>query len=207
MQSSHLIGIAGPSCAGKSELARWLSQALKAPVFTLDSYYPDLAHLTYEERCRINFDEPAALDHELIRAHLADLASGKPVDKPVYDFTRHTRAAKVEHVVPGEFVVVEGLFALHWEDVRQLLRTKVYVGVPDEMCFQRRLERDVRERGRTPESVRRQYDTTVRPMAELHIHPTRIHADVEVSGDVPLESSGETVLDWIRRHRSPREGT
>jgi uridine kinase len=194
---SYLIGIAGPSCAGKSELARWLGCRLAAPVLSLDSYYLDLAHLSYEERSKMNFDEPAALDHDLIAANLAGLARGEAIEKPVYDFTRHTRSGEVQRIEPAEYVIVEGLLAFHWPDIRDKLPLKVYVEIEDKVCFARRLERDVRERGRTPESVRLQYDGTVRPMAELYIWPTRQHANLVVRGDAPLGESGEAVVRLI----------
>jgi len=197
----YLIGIAGPSCAGKSELAQRLGRMLPAPILSLDSYYRDLAHLPFEERGRRNFDLPEALDEELLAAHLGLLAGGREIAKPVYDMTRHARAGGTERVVPGEFLIVEGLFALYWEDVRRLLGTKVFVEAPDEVCFERRRERDVRERGRTPESVLEQYTRTVRPMAERYILPTREFADVVVSGTEAVERSVGAVLAHIKKQR------
>jgi uridine kinase len=194
-----LIGIAGPSCAGKSELSRRLSQTLAAPLFLLDSYYQDLAHLPFEQRAASNFDIPDALDHDLLLRHLRLLALGSEIDKPVYDFTRHLRASEVEHLEPARFVIVEGLFALYWEDVRSLFGTRVFITVADEICLQRRIERDVRERARTPESVMDQYRTTVRPMAEQYIHPTRRYAHLVVSGTDPLERTTAAVLVHVEK--------
>lgn len=190
----YLIGIAGPSCSGKSELAKILKRELAAAVITLDSYYRELAHLPFEERARTNFDEPAALDEELLIAQVRSLANGCAVDRPVYDFARHTRSGEFERIEPAGFVVAEGLFALHWPELRALYGTSVFIDVDDEICFRRRLERDVRERGRTPESVRAQYENTVRPMAERYIRPARAWADVVVSGTEPLEKSALAVL-------------
>ncbi len=190
----YLIGIAGPSGSGKTLLATTLARALSAPIVSLDSYYRDLPHLTYQERCRTNFDEPAALEHELLAEHLTALAGGSEIGVPVYDFTTHRRTKKTERVQAGEFAIVEGLFALNWPEVTELLETKVYVHTPDEICFARRLERDVRERGRTEASVREQYAATVRPMAALHVYPARLAADVVVSGIQPVELSVDTVL-------------
>lgn len=200
-KTPYLIGIAGPSGAGKTELARRLAALLAAPIVSLDSYYRELAHLPFEERARCNFDVPEALDHALLAEQLARLAAGEEVAKPVYDFTQHTRAPEVEYVQPAEFVLVEGLFTLHFEEVRRLLATKVYVDAPDEVCFKRRLARDVRERGRTPESVLQQYRETVRPMAELYILPTRQFADVVVSGTAALEAATAAVARHIRRRQ------
>lgn len=197
----YLIGVAGPSGAGKSELARSVAARLAAPIVALDSYYRDLAHLPLEERARSNFDVPEALDGALLAEQLARLAEGREIAKPVYDFAQHIRAAEVEYVQPAEFVLIEGLFTLHFEEVRRLLGTKVYVDAPDEVCFERRLARDVRERGRTPESVARQYRETVRPMAERYILPTRQYADVVVSGADNLEAATAAVIRHIARRR------
>ena len=189
-----LIGVAGASGSGKSELATRLSSVLNAPVISIDSYYRELEHLSYEERCKVNFDEPASLDSALLLNHISKVAAGEPIDVPEYDFSRHTRAARTDRIVPGEFLILEGLFALYWEDVRNLLGVRVFVDLPDEICFARRLDRDVRVRGRTPESVREQYFYTVKPMCELHILPTLAHADVVVRGDANIQDSVAAVL-------------
>jgi uridine kinase len=194
-----LIGIAGPSGAGKTLLAQTVGTALGAPILSLDSYYRDLAHLSYDERASTNFDDPAALDDTLLAEHLSALAAGAEIDIPVYDFARHTRSSRVERLRAREFVIVEGLFALHWESVRRLLGLRVYVEAPDQTCFARRLDRDMRERGRSRESVQTQYDSSVRPMAARYIYPSRKHADVVVSGLDPVGRCAEKVLAALGR--------
>lgn len=195
----YLIAIAGPSCSGKSELSKFLQRELGGPVLALDSYYREMAHLPLEERARANFDEPAAVDEELLIAQVRSLAAGHAVDRPVYDFTRHTRSVESEHIEPAEFVIAEGLFVLYWPELRELYGTSAFIDVADEVCFGRRLERDVRERGRTPESVRSQYASTVRPMAERYILPARVWADVVVSGVDPLARSAAAILAHVAR--------
>jgi len=202
-EKPYLIGVAGPSGAGKTELSLRLARLLDAPIISLDSYYRDMAELPFEQRARSNFDVPDALDCELLGQHLSMLASGREIAKPVYDFTRHTRAPEVESIQPGAFAIVEGLFALYWEDVRSLYGTRVYVDTDDQTCFERRLDRDTHERGRTPESVHAQYENTVRPMAERYILPTRRYADLIVSGTQRLERSAAAVLAHIEG-RLPR---
>lgn len=194
MSATHIIAIGGPSCAGKTELAKRLARSLFSTILPMDAYYRDLAFLPLESRCKFNFDIPDSIDHTLLREHLTALAAGMPVLRPVYDWHVHTRSALSETVTPGPFLIMEGLFALHWEDLRPLLATKVYVDAPDDVCLARRQVRDVVERGRTAESVHQQYVEVVRPMADLYVLPTRRFADVVVSGQVPLEQSTAEVL-------------
>lgn len=202
MNSTWLIGIAGPSGAGKTTLAERVARDLGAPILSLDCYYRDLPGLAFEERARLNFDEPAALDSGLLVGHLERLASGADIEVPVYDFSRHLRAPRTTTLRAADFAVVEGLFALYWSEVRALLGTAVFVSAEDGLCFERRLERDIRERGRTPESVAGQYRATVRPMAERHVLPTRAFADVVVSGAALLDLSAAAVLSHVRGARA-----
>ena len=197
---SYLIGIAGPSGAGKSYLASYLAERLSAPVLALDRYYRDLSHLPLEERAQTNFDEPAALDHDLLIAQVSDLRNGQAIHVPAYDFSVHTRIRETPLFHPAKFVIIEGLFTLLWPELRHYLGTGVYVDMADDMCLERRLERDVRERGRTPESVVEQFRTTVAPMAERYVRPTRAHADVVVFGAIPIGDEVERVLEHVRRN-------
>jgi uridine kinase len=194
---TRLIGIGGPSCSGKTLLAMWLHRHTGAPVLNLDHYYLAFDTEPIQVRAKRNFDEPAALDFNEILRDARALAAGDPIHAPLYDFTTHTRAPGTEPIYPGPLVILEGLFALYWPELRELYSLSLYVETPDQTCFLRRLERDVRERGRTPESVRWQYDTTVRPMAQLHIHPTRDCADEVVSGIEPIDASGRRVLSLL----------
>ena len=197
MSATHIIAIAGPSCAGKTELAKYLSRRLNAPILPMDAYYRDLAFLPLEARCKFNFDIPDSVDHGLLLEHLTALAAGRSIKRPVYEFKVHTRAPISETVTAGRSVIVEGLFALHWEDIRSLIGTKVFVDAPDEVCLARRQVRDVVERGRAVESVLKQYVEIVRPMAELYVRPQRRFADVVVSGEIPLEQSCAAVLGRV----------
>lgn len=192
----YVIGIAGPSGAGKSALTRCLCRRLPAPaaILPMDAYYHDLAGLPTAARATANFDHPEALDHRLLAQHLGCLARGVGVARPVYEFATHTRAARAEPVAPAPFVVVEGLLALYWEEIRARIRTAVYVELSDAACLERRLARDTLERGRSASSIRDQYRRTVRPMREQFVQPTRAFAHVIVSGADPLEVSAERVL-------------
>jgi uridine kinase len=199
--ATYLIGIAGPSGAGKSYLAKHLKSALQAEVLGVDRYYRDLSHLPLEQRARINFDAPEALEHELLIAQVARLRSGETVQLPVYDFTTHTRVAKTQTLPASEIIIVEGLFTLHWPGLRDLLGTKVYVDLHDELCLERRKTRDIRERGRTAESVLEQYEATVTPMAQRYVRPTIVHADVVVSGTERIEEGVARVVEHYWRSK------
>ena len=200
----YVIGIAGPSCSGKSEVSRRLARILRAPIVAIDHYYKDLGHLTAAERVRTNFDAPDSLDRELVHEHVQALRSGHAIAQPTYDFARHTRAIPVERIEPCDYVLVEGLFALSWPEVRNGLDFRIFISADHETCLTRRIFRDVRERGRTEESVRSQYEQTVRPMADIHVVPTAAYADLVLAGIAPVKQSVYTILLYIaQRLRDP----
>ena len=193
---TRLIAIAGPSGAGKTTLTRHLARHLPGSTLhlPLDAYYRDLSRLPLEARHHFNFDEPAALDLDLLVGNLTALAQGQAVDKPVYLFPEHLRAPAPERVEPGDWVLVEGLFALYWAEVRRLCHTRIFVNAPDELCLERRLARDTVERGRTRESILEQYTRQVRPMCQQHLLPTRAFADLVLDGAQPVELMATPLL-------------
>lgn len=166
---------------------------------TLDSYYRPMDDLPFAERQKANFDVPDALEWELLFEHLSRLSAGAAIDEPMYDFTLYTRTPSIRRVEPREYVIVEGLFTLYWDEVRGALDTGVFVKTAPGVCFDRRLARDVAERGRTPESVYAQYEKTVRPSAETYIWPTERFADVVVSGEQSIEVSTAAILARLRQ--------
>ncbi|MBI1790620.1 MAG: uridine kinase [Acidobacteria bacterium] len=193
-----MIGIAGPSGAGKTALAVRVAEELGGAVLSLDHYYCDLKHLPLEERAQVNFDDPASLDWDLAVEQLAALRRGEAILRPVYDFATHTRTASSQPMEPGRALIVDGIFALVNPAVWRLYDVTVFVELEDRVCLARRMERDIRERGRTRESVLRQYAETVRPMCERHVLPTRARADVIVRGDQPVERSVHAILAAVR---------
>jgi uridine kinase len=197
----YFIGVAGPSCAGKSYLAEHLAEKLDAALFHLDAYYCELDHLSMVQRAHYNFDAPEALDSDLLLQQALKLFSGETIARPVYDFTTHTRTGETRELAPRSYVIVEGLFALHWEELRRMLGTKVFVDLGEKTCLERRIERDIRERGRTRESVLEQYHTTVAPMARQYVYPTRAFADLVVTGNDDITREVEAVMRHIERGR------
>lgn len=194
-----LIGIAGASCSGKTELARALYRHFedRSVLFPLDHYYVDRSDVPEEERGGFNFDHPEALDAKLLVEQVRALKEGRVVEQPRYSFVTHSRLEDTEPVAPHEIVFVEGLFSLYWPELRELLDLGIYVETDDEECHRRRLRRDVAERGRSVESIEKQYAETVRPMAEAYVRPTKEYADLVVSGDQPIDKSVKSALDAI----------
>jgi len=179
-----------------------MARELEGTHFHLDHYYRDFSHLSYEERTRLNFDHPDLIESDLLIDHIAKLASGRAIQRPQYDFAAHTRVPGVTQRVEAPYLlIVDGIFALHYPGLRALYDLSVYVDAPDEVCYQRRLTRDVQERGRTPECVASHYAETVRPMAEEYVRPSAQHADLVVDGAASLDWSVEQVLARMHKLR------
>jgi uridine kinase len=195
-----LIGVAGLSGSGKSELARQLAAHLDScAVLTLDSYYHSQSHLEADARATLNYDHPNALDWPLLTVHLDALGHGNAIEEPQYLFDQHTRSARTRTIQPQRYLVIEGILTLCREEVRKRLDLKVFVSTTPEECFRRRLERDMAERGRTETSVREQYAGTVWPMAVEFVLPSRDFADLAVSGEEPLDKSVAQVVEFLNR--------
>ena len=198
MSGPAVIAVAGCSGSGKTTLAEELARELEGTHFHLDHYYRDLAHLPVSERVQRNFDHPDELDLPLLLQHVRALDGGSPINRPVYDFRTYTRLpGRTVRVEERHVLVVDGIFALHFAGLRALTDLGIYVDTPDEVCFERRVARDVRERGRTPESVAAHYATTVRPMAEQFVRPSAAFADLVVDGTQSLDWGVEAALAAI----------
>ena len=204
----QIVGIAGASGSGKTTLAAELARELDGIYFPIDNYYRDLSHMAFSERIRQNFDDPALIESSLLAAHVAALARGESIERPLYDFSTHTRIAdRAEVLHAGAFVLVEGLFALYYAELIPLYQMSIYIDTPDEVCFERRMKRDIHERGRTPESVRLQYETTVRPSSVAYVRPSAANADLIIDGTEALDWKVEQVLAAMRARgflRRPR---
>ncbi|SOD02511.1 uridine kinase [bacterium JGI 053] len=176
-----LIGIAGGTGSGKTSVARRIYESLhveSAAFLDYDAYYKELGHLSLEERGAINFDHPDSLDVELFIHHLERLIEGHAIEKPVYDFTRHTRAPETVRVEPRDVVLVDGILLFADPTLRELFDLKIFVDTEADVRFIRRLRRDLEERGRSLDSVIEQYLRTVRPMHFEFVEPTKRYADV-----------------------------
>ncbi|MEM9563248.1 MAG: uridine kinase [Actinomycetota bacterium] len=188
---STLVGVCGGSGSGKTTLAHRLVEALgadQAICLSFDSYYRDLAELSVEERAQVNFDHPDSLDVAMLVDHLRLLRGGREIAVPHYDFVNHTRSADIDLVEPHRYVIVEGILLFAFPEIRAELDVLVFRQCDEATRAERRLRRDVTERGRSPESVRQQWATTVQPMHELHVEPYARHADVVTTQDQELDA-------------------
>ena len=197
-----VIGIAGGTGSGKTTLVKNLVNTFGDAVTVLghDNYYRRLDHLPMEERVKVNYDEPAALETELMVTHLEALRSGFAVDCPVYDFAQHNRSNETTHIVPKSVIIVEGILIFENEALRNLMDIRIFVDTDADVRLCRRIKRDVRDRGRTIESVIEQYQTTVKPMHEKYVEPSKRHAHLVVPEGGKNTVALEMILGRIRQH-------
>jgi uridine kinase len=209
---SFVIGIAGGTGAGKTTVARLITENVGESVtrIPIDNYYEDLSHLELDEREEVNYDHPSAFEWDLLHDQLATLLEGQPIEMPVYDFEIHNRKDEPETVVPTDVIIVEGILALYDEDVNEMFDLRLYVETDADVRILRRIQRDVIERGRDLEGVIDQYLSTVKPMHEQFIEPTKKHADLIIpegansvavnllEEKVMAEVEGDATRDWER---------
>jgi uridine kinase len=177
-----LIGVAGGTGSGKTTLAQRIEAALPNDVTLLeqDSYYRDRSHLSAAERASVNYDEPAALENDLLAAHLAALRSGQAIDSPDYDFATHTRRPEKRAITPSSIIVVEGILLFAVRELRESFDLRIFVDTDDDIRLMRRIRRDIVDRGRDIADIERQYHDTVRPMHLLYVAPSKRFAHLIV---------------------------
>jgi uridine kinase len=178
-----VVGIAGGTGSGKTTVAHKLAAAMppeRCVTIEHDAYYRDQSHLTFEERTHTNYDHPASLESSLLAKHLAELRAGHAVDIPIYDFAAHTRSEKTRRVNPARLIIVEGILVFAEAQLREQMDIKIFVDTDADIRLIRRIRRDIEVRGRTFQSVRDQYYTTVRPMHIEYVEPTKRWADLIV---------------------------
>lgn len=201
------IGVAGGSGSGKTTLVKLLLERIghdKISYLQHDSYYYDLSELPREQRATVNFDHPNSLDTDLLIEHVNTLRKYEPVEVPIYDFSTHTRTDQVRVVQPHRIVLVEGILIFAEKGLRDLLDVRIFVDTDDDVRFIRRMQRDIRDRGRTQESVTAQWMQTVRPMHQQFVEPSRRHAHVII----PEGAYNEVAMDMlIARIHSMRRGS
>lgn len=192
-----IIGIAGGTGCGKTTVVNQILNELpegEVGVISQDSYYKDTSHLSYEERVKINFDHPRSIDFELLEEHLKDLRNGKDIQQPVYSFIKHNRTGDTILTHPRKVMIVEGILILTHPELRELFDIKIFVHADSDERLIRRLKRDITERGRDIDEVLQRYQTTLKPMHQQFIEPTKEFADIII----PNNKYNTVAVDIVR---------
>lgn len=192
-----IIGIAGGTGCGKTTVVNQIVNQLpenEVGIISQDSYYQDTSHLSMEERVRINFDHPKAIDFALLCEHLQELKQGNPIQQPVYSFKDHNRTGETILTQPRKVMIVEGILILTHPEVRELFDIKIYVHADSDERLIRRLKRDIESRGRSMEEVLQRYQTTLKPMHQQFIEPTKEYADIII----PNNKYNTVAIDIVR---------
>ena len=202
-----VIGIAGGTGSGKTTLMKNIINRFGdvMTVLSHDNYYRRHDELTYEERCKINYDEPAALETDLMAYHLDLLRKGESIQCPVYDFSQHNRSDETITVKPKRVIIVEGILIFENEPLRNLMDIKIFVDTDADVRLCRRIKRDVNKRGRTLESVLTQYQETVKPMHEKYVEPSKRYADIVVPEGGKNLVALDMIMGRIARHLEETE--
>ena len=202
MKDILVIGIAGGTGSGKTTLMDNLMQRFgdQVTVLSHDNYYRRRDDMTMEERSKVNYDEPAALETDLMVKHLEQLRQGESIECPVYDFAQHNRSNKTTTIVPKRVIIVEGILIFENEAMRDLMDIRIFVDTDADVRLGRRILRDVEERGRTLQSVLEQYETTVKPMHEKYVEPSKKHANLVVPEGGKNYVALDMILSRIQRH-------
>lgn len=185
MTPPRLIGIAGASGSGKTRMANQIVERFgtdRVALIQEDSYYRDLSHMPLDMRADVNFDHPDAFDHDLLVEHLRQLLNGQSVSCPEYDYKTHNRLKQTRPLTPCALIVLEGILTLCTAQLRDLMDMRVFVDTTLDVCCERRIERDMSERGRSRASIVQQFEDTVRPMYRQFIEPSRQYADLVIPG-------------------------
>ena len=180
-----VLGIAGGTGSGKTYAVKSLFNKYpqnRVLAISMDSYYKDLSHINYEKRVEENFDHPDSIDINLLENHLEQASKGDKISIPIYDFSNHVRLGKTISISNAKIIIVEGIFALHFSQLRKLYTLKLFMDTPENIRLERRLIRDVSERGRTIKSIKDQYNSTVFPMHNKYVEPSKIFSDLILDG-------------------------
>ena len=206
MENILVVGIAGGSGSGKTTLMNNIVSRFSEDITVLshDSYYRRHDDMTYEERCQLNYDEPAALETELMVHHLDKLRNGESIDCPVYDFTVHNRSDATQRIEPSRIIIVEGILIFENEALRDLMDIRIFVDTDADIRLCRRVKRDVNKRGRSLESVLQQYQQTVKPMYEKYVEPSKKYAHILVPEGGKNTIAQEFIISLLEKHLEGR---
>ncbi|MDK2886272.1 MAG: uridine kinase [Thermosipho sp. (in: thermotogales)] len=195
-----VIGIGGGTGSGKTTVANKINEIIgkeNCVILPMDNYYRDMSHVPLEERKKYNYDHPDMIEHSLMVNHLNDLVNNKKIQLPEYDFAQYTRTGNYIELSPKPVIIVEGIFALYYEELRKYYDLSIFVDAENDVRFIRRLERDIKERGRTIESVINQYLNLVKPMHDAYVEPTKKYADLIIPRGGFNEKAIDVVVEFI----------
>ena len=196
-----IIGVFGGTGSGKTTIVNQIVSDFNASdiqVISQDAYYKDNSSISYEARCLLNFDHPEAIDFELLYEHLSALKNGENIQQPIYDFKTHNRTKKTVKISPKKVIILEGILIMNYPKLRSLLDLKVYIDANSDIRMERRVNRDISERGRTPKEVINRYITMLIPMHKKFISPMKLHADMVVENHKNTPPNIESLLQKIK---------
>ena len=206
-QGIFIVGLAGPSGSGKSTVAKRVGSRLKGHVLSMESYSIVMNDLPLEERAKQNYDAPHAIDVKLLESHIRDYVAGRAIEAPICDFAKHLRVSdRTEHIPATSLLIVEGILALHFAQLRQHFDISIYLEAPDAVCFHRRKVRDITERQRTLEFIQSQYEDRVLPAARQYVLPSKRFANLVLDSEADLPTVEKRLYDAIVEKRTLAEG-
>ena len=196
-----VLGIAGGTGSGKTYAVKSLLKEYpqnSVLAISMDCYYKDLSHINYKKRVEQNFDHPDSIDINLLEQHLEQASKGSKINIPIYDFSNHVRLGETVSISNAKIIIVEGILALHFSQLRKLYTLKVFMDTPENIRLERRLVRDVKERGRTVKSIKDQYNTTVLAMHNKYVEPSKIFSDLILDGEDNINNIVNKIEDLIK---------
>jgi len=195
-----IVGLAGPSCSGKSTIAKHVASRLNGCVISMECYAVEMNHLALEKRAQLDHDAPHGTDVKLLESDIRDYAAGKAIEAPIYDFAEHLRVSgRRNHIPAGSLLIVEGILALHFAQLRRHFDLSIYLEASDDVCLHRRKVRDITERQRSVDFILWQYDNSVLPAAREYLLPSKSYADLVLENNSDLATAEQSLYDAINK--------
>ena len=196
---NHLIGFCGGTAAGKTTIVSKLLKHydMKASTIQLDSYYKDFSNLSFDNRKKINFDHPGSFDIKMLKKHISLLLKGKKIESPIYNYKEHSREDISDTIYPNKLIFLEGTLIFYFSKLTELMLLKIFIETPENIRFERRLKRDIKERGRSSRQIHKQYNDSVKPMHIKYVDPFKSSADIIISGASEIDICVDKIIKKI----------